>query len=284
MIRRNFYIAIFSVLLCVPAYGQNLADTYALGEKMLVLQQYEAAVQLFERVIFFDSSRIYTHQSFLHTASCYQELTQWKKAQQYYNLAYYSTTDPKQQADIQFRQVSIHLLSGNYLSAQEELLALESQLPEEEQKRYQFYAGITAFMSNQYDSALSHFQAYTGEDSAAQGALLQLFRRNEKISRLNPKTARILSYIIPGLGQFYAGDLKNGINSLLLTGGLIVLAVHLGITVAPVDALLTVGPWYLRYYQGGVKNAERITRNKQKRKRAKVYQDLLRLLALQIRD
>ena len=104
----------------------------------------------------------------------------------------------------------------------------------------------------------------------------QLFIKNEKINRLNPRTARILSMIIPGLGQFYAGDIKNGTNSIILTLGIatwgIVTAVK---STSPFDVLVTAAPWFQRYYMGGYKKAEQIAINEKKKRRSKVYNQIL---------
>lgn len=284
MTQRICYWIIISILFSVPLSGQNLADTYALGNELYSMHQYEAALQMYERVVFFDSDRQFAEETYLKMAESHKILSNWKQAQRYYNLAYYTAKTPQTQTDIQFKQISLHLLSGNYLAAREELFALEDQLLQSEIRRYTFYSAITHFVSEEYDSAFAQLQRYIGpENIAAQSVLQDFIKQNKKISRLNPKTARILSLILPGLGQFYAGDLKNGLNSLLLTGGLIVLAVHLSITISPLDGILTAGPWYLRYYQGGVKDAEQIAKDKKQQKRAILYQKLLEFLILQTR-
>ena len=78
----------------------------------------------------------------------------------------------------------------------------------------------------------------------------------KKLSRRkrNPKLAARLS-IIPGMGQFYSGDIKNGINSILINGGFAYGAYWLSLHTHPIASvpLLLFG---LRYYTGGIQNSK----------------------------
>ena len=74
-----------------------------------------------------------------------------------------------------------------------------------------------------------------------------------KIEKLNPKFYQTLSYILPGSGQILLGDVKESFNSLLLNGGLAVLFIHTANRLSFFDAVLSVVPWFYRYYAGGAK-------------------------------
>ena len=118
-------------------------------------------------------------------------------------------------------------------------------------------------------------QAVPSNDSLSRKNLHALFNENEKLKHKNPKAAKVLSMIIPGAGQLYAGDVKNGLNSLLLTGGFFLLFINTSIAYTFVDALVAVGPWYYRYYLGGYQRAETITINRVEMKRARIYRKML---------
>ncbi|NJK95024.1 MAG: hypothetical protein HC905_09040 [Bacteroidales bacterium] len=62
--------------------------------------------------------------------------------------------------------------------------------------------------------------------------------------RPNPRTASILSLCFPGLGQFYAGDIKNGINSLLLTTALVSLGVKISLEQSIWDGIFLLCPGF----------------------------------------
>ncbi len=90
-------------------------------------------------------------------------------------------------------------------------------------------------------------------------------RQAERVAKKNPKTARVLSMILPGAGQFYAGDIKNGLNSLLLNALLGFWFVTTGLAYTFVDAAATVTPWLFRYYGGGIRRAGEIVEKKEGR-------------------
>ena len=281
MKRNALFIAVFSFHAFYSINAQNLAQTFELAEHLLSLGQYGAALENYERVLFFDEENQYKSDCFYQMAVCSQKLGRWNEAGRYYNLAFYATEEDEIHREIQFQLVAVKLLSQDFIAAKEELFVLEELLAGEEEPRFLFYSGIAAFVMENYDSAEVYLNKYLGEDLDARIRLQQLFTQNEKISRINPKRARILSIILPGLGQFYAGDVKSGLNSLILTAGIMALGIHVGITVSLWDALLTVAPWYMRYFQGGFKAAERIATQKKVHKRAGLYQALIDLLAEQ---
>ena len=81
--------------------------------------------------------------------------------------------------------------------------------------------------------------------------------------------------IMPGLGQIYVGDIKNGLNSFILSAGLFALGLRSAYINNPLDAAISVLPWFQRYYQGGFKKAELIAIAKIQEKRYKIYNQLL---------
>ena len=83
--------------------------------------------------------------------------------------------------------------------------------------------------------------------------------------------------IIPGSGQIYAGDWRNGLNSLLLTGGLMTLGIYTISAAGFIDGIVMVGPWYQRYYTGGFKRAETSVNALKKKVRYEVLQEMLRM-------
>ena len=80
-------------------------------------------------------------------------------------------------------------------------------------------------------------------------------KKRENIIEKAPARHVFLSMIFPGAGQFYAGDLKNGFNSLILNAGLLTWFVSYAFTYSTIDAAFTIGPWFYRYYLGGFQRA-----------------------------
>jgi TM2 domain-containing membrane protein YozV len=96
-----------------------------------------------------------------------------------------------------------------------------------------------------------------------------------RIKHPKPGLAKLFSIFIPGAGQFYAGDIKNGFNSLLLTGGFLALGIYSLLFFTPFDAIVTVAPWFQRYFMGGYKRAALIAADRLNEKQNRIYLQIL---------
>ena len=120
-------------------------------------------------------------------------------------------------------------------------------------QRARFLRGIAYLYQFKWEQARSVFQTYFDEipgasRTAAEIDALFLAALNE--SQKSERTARLLSTFLPGLGQTYAGDWKNGLNALLLNGVLGYITVDAAIERDYDDALLSFLFLFYRYYAG----------------------------------
>jgi hypothetical protein len=76
--------------------------------------------------------------------------------------------------------------------------------------------------------------------------------------RKSPRTARLLSALLPGAGQAYAGDAADGLNALAVNGGIAVLAAAAAVNRYYPEAVLLVLFPLRRYYTGNIGNAGRL--------------------------
>ena len=70
--------------------------------------------------------------------------------------------------------------------------------------------------------------------------------------------------VLPGSGQVYSGNFSSGLNSLLLTTTALSVFTIISIRYSALDAILSVFPYYQRYYVGGVVNAINFAEEKNK--------------------
>ena len=73
-------------------------------------------------------------------------------------------------------------------------------------------------------------------------------------------------------------EIKEGINSFLLTGSFVLLLISTAVTYTPLDAFIAVFPWYLRYYIGGIQNVEEIIKFRKKEKKSKIYLEIVNMV------
>ena len=253
--------------------AQTVPQVLQQADSLLARGDYFSAVKLYDRVLFFDDSA-YAINSYEKIAECYFQNRQYDKAANYFSLAG-KAEDNDSLAQSIFEKKTISLILGEqFLSAREELF----EMPEAYLKSQKgiLLTAMTLYGNQETDAAFNEFsklEVLKKKDKE----LARLKKRLIRVEKKNPKTARVLSIIIPGSGQLYAGDWRNGLNSLLLTGGLMTLGVHTIATIGFIDGILMVGPWYQRYYTGGFKRAEASVNALKKKVRYEVLQEMLRL-------
>ena len=261
---------ILTLLFSTKVFSQSLEETFDLGENLYAMGNFKEAEPVLKRVAFFDQETLYADKLYLMLANSLYANGKYAEANYYYDLAYFlsSTED---QIGIILQKTSCFLLLQNYSYARLELFNLPENINPEQEKLRLFYTAMLEFGEKNYELSKENFLDVTSDSL---GVVL-LFEKVNKVEKLNPKTAKILSIILPGLGQMYAGDWKSGLNSFILTGGLFYLGINNGIKNSFLDAAISVLPWFQRYYTGGFKKAELIAIAKKQERRRKVFEDLL---------
>lgn len=266
---------VFSILITLISFlksnGQDIEKTFQFANSLYEIKEYKNAIEAYRRVLFFDSTGFYSPLIYHKIADCLYETSAFSEAANYYELAYFSEQNDSIKNEVSLKKISCHLIEKEYEMAQEELLSMENKLPNEQAKTKLFYEGILNFALEDYSTSEQSFKQLANDTLA----IHNLFRKNEKVSKINPKKAKVMSMIIPGLGQFYAGDIKNGINSLVLTTGLFYLGVRMAINTTFIESAITIMPWFQRYYTGGFQKAEIIATERKQQKRYQIYNQVL---------
>lgn len=270
-----FSVIIFSILAAVTVRAQTVEQTFQFANRLYADADYKECVKYYERVLFFGEDKFNTD-CYERIGNCYSVLHNPEEANEYYQLTYFSTENDSIKNEMLFNRSFNFLQEKKFKLALQELMSLSGHQSNGLTRKKNLYFAIAYFGDGNYTLSENYFiQLISQTDSVSLQKLHYLFLKNEKLNRRNPKTARILSMIIPGAGQFYAGDVKNGLNSLLLTGGFALLFVNTAFTYSYVDALTAAGPWYYRYYYGGFRRAETITINRVELKRAKLFTQIM---------
>lgn len=271
---RNWLTLLISFL-CFSIHAQNLEQTVRLADSLFARGQYNRALQLYERVHFFDSSGS-LYPSYAKMASCYFFENQFTKSADFYTLALLNQNSSDEEKKYSLQKASALVKSGNFIGAREELLFLSDTSGIG--KSYLLLMGISYFGSEEEDQCKPYFMALLNQKEKKQAEMEVLFKRLKKINKKDPGKATFMSRVVPGMGQFYAGDYKSGFNSMLLNGGLTLLGLYVGINIGWVDAVLMVGPWLQRYYTGGVNKTAQITNDQKNLRKSEVFNKMMHVL------
>ncbi len=272
-----FFILLISLLSGLYCGSQNIDETFRFGNNQLATGNYNNAIEAYRRVLFFDSSGVYSFEASLNLSACYLKVNDFDKSQYYIDFAYAVCDNDSIKNELIFQKAANFIEYEFYDQSLIELMNLDSQSSEYFEKRKNFYLGIVYFQKNEFEKSGRYFNycidsGYVTEKQE----LCCLFNEIDHIKkRYNPKLAWTLSLIIPGLGQVYCGDIKDGLNSLLLTGALGFLFLNTAINYSFLDALISVGPWYQRYFQGGFQNAEKSAIKRREKEIARIYSGII---------
>lgn len=240
---------------------------------------HEAALETYLRIIYFDTGELYIQEALLQTANLYAEQGRYGDAAVFYERAarYLSPADAY---SLYLQRIRCLLAEQRYTDAYEELLYLQD-LPEADTTaaRERIWLEATAlFGLQEYEGAFGMYETLLDDRLAEEKKALRDVRR--KLNRANRKSETLAFYmstILPGTGQLYAHDYRNAINSLLLSGGFMVLGIHTGIQYGVLHSLLVVLPWWGRYHIGGMQRASESVRNYKHRRKYEAYREIRRI-------
>lgn len=269
---RTIFIALFSFSFLF-AGAQPTKNILTFAEEQYRIGNYSSALIEYQRAIFFGTEP--TGTIFAHMGDCCYNLKKYDQALEFYDRAYFTYQEDSSKIQSLLNKAKCNIVTKQYNIALIDLLGISDSIPEATFRLKQFYIGICYFGTDQFQQAQQFFLDAVNPSFVAQRTEIEKLLQDRKLNVPNPKTASILSMCFPGLGQFYAGDIKNGLNSLLLSTALLALGAKIAHEQTIVDAFFTVIPWLQRYYQGGYMRAEKIAFEKRAENRNKVYKEVV---------
>ncbi|MBK8845757.1 MAG: hypothetical protein IPO27_03990 [Bacteroidetes bacterium] len=257
----RFLILCFSIT--VHVYAQNIEQTKALMQQAYAAGNYSYCTELGERIIYFDTTYKHTAICHLFTGDSYFRQQDYANAASHFEMAAQLTTDDSVRTESLFGTGLSYMLMNDYSTALISLLDIYSNNNETIEKRKLLYTGVAYYYLNDFEKSQSYLNQFANMVHMHQDTIAQLMSiTHKKTKRYKPGKAYTLSLLLPGMGQFYSGDIKNGINALLLVAGLTYLGYNVWINAGVVDAIISVAPWLQRYYYGNAEKARAIAANR----------------------
>ena len=271
----SLVLAIFSwVITSSRVLAQSSDECLVMAQQAYQTQNYSFAVELYERVLFFKRDAV-TESHFQQIGACYVAMQQFDKAAYAYQTSAALARSDSGRAASFLKSAWCQLNQRAFQEALITLYNIPERLPATLQQERNFYIGVAAFSLGQFDESQDAFRSYAST-AVGRAWVDSVFAENKRLGRrFRPKVARNLSIILPGSGHLYAGDIKNGLNSILLLSGIIAIGVNYMLYYSWFDSLISVAPWFQRYYFGGFRRAEQFTTDRLNRERNKLLMQLV---------
>jgi tetratricopeptide (TPR) repeat protein len=238
---------------------------------------YEVAVVEYNRLLFFSTEVEEKAMLNFNIGWCYYYLEAWNLSANYFDYAYETATSDSLQMEAVFGKVRTLMRTGDWSLALIELASFSAE--SDYQNKIALYEGVCQFKLGNFSRSKTLFLSMIAEgDTASRQQIEWFFNEKKYLMKPNPNRAMMLSFMFPGTGQLYAGDLKNGFNSLALNGLLIGLGVNIALNLTILDAMVSVAPWIQRYYVGGGKGAHRIAGEARDQRREQTFQEIIQVL------
>lgn len=268
-----FSIVISSIFAGQQITAQNYEQTLQFANEQYKLKNYDNALKTYKRLLFFagDNDRFPLYEKI---ASLSLLAKDYYTAATFYKLAAKNSLTPDKKAEFLLNKAYCEMKTGDFLYATMDLFSINTG-NKNLQQQINFYLGTCYFGMEKFDEAEKYFlKCVNGQDKEV---IKKLFK-SKKLYRPNPKTAKILSMILPGAGQFYVGNIKEGFKSLLLTTGLITLMAIITVNIDLLTAAVAIMPWFQRYYTGGYKKTEALAIVKRQKNRSKIYNQIVKVI------
>ncbi len=269
-----FPILVFSFLLNIKLSGQVASIEFS--EKLYLNQEYEYALKEYLRVYYTQKGN--TSDVLLKISNLYVLLKNTEKSLKYADLIYFGNEDLELRNEAIKLKIQIYLKSEDYESALVnanqlkifDTVSADSKL---------FFTGICHLWQKTpkiIENDLLSLSYLTQNDKKILAEKLASF---QKAHNKNPYAAMIYSAIIPGLGQALNGNPVDGLKSFLLMGTLSLIFIEVIQVLSMGDAIVSVSPWLIRYFTGGMINASKQAKKKIKEQKTEQISEILKYLS-----
>lgn len=230
---------------------QTLEEQYQYSFKLFNEGKYFDAITELKRLNFFDAKKIYSYKSNLLIGEAYEEGAKYSDALKYFTLAEINAANDSDLFTAKTFEVRINILRRTTNRALQ--LLNELQLNDKFKNRgkeIHYWKGWTYIFADDWEQAANQFRKISSSHP------LKILCDKVASDRFNVTSAKILSYIIPGAGQFYTGHYLSGMLSLgwnVLWGYLTIKAF---VDERIFDGFVIGNFLWLRFYVGNIQNAE----------------------------
>ncbi len=268
-------IVLFGICLNIPCRSQTLSESIAIADSLFKEREYEASIKIYKRAIFFSHDKAELYKK---TAEAYMADHEYKIACSYYDSAIFTNPEIVSNKLI-FANVDCLIMEEDYEKALTYIEKINTFRNFEVYREVMIYKGIIYFSMNAYkESEVMFLSAIPDSLTDLKDNIKEIFAKKNKYKSPNPNFAGFMSLLLPGSGQTYTGNYKDGVNSAVLLGALLAVAYDMGARYSVIDPIISISPWFLRYYKGGYLNSKDIAKKKLNQKRSTTLKQILSVI------
>ncbi len=230
----------------------HLSRQFDYANSLFEYELYFDAVTEFKRLLYFDINGIYEFDANLKIALAYKAGAKYDNAVKYFKLAELAGRTDDEKYKIKEQIIRVNILRRTTDRA----LMLLKELEEEYKDRdriddINYWRGWAYIMADDWNNASVTFAGIDPDHP------LKILSDNVLNDKYSVNFAKVISYILPGAGQFYTGNYLSGLMSLgwnVLWG---YLTINSFVEDRAFDGIIIGSLLWLRFYRGNVQNAEK---------------------------
>lgn len=254
-----------------------------LGDRYFASGMYREAITEYYRFIYFNPKDLLRSTVYEKIGRAAFFDNDWPGCSRNMNRAVLSAATPEEKDARELVFAELALAAGQYSTAKEQLKNILAESRDEKSLlRSAFLMGVSSVYTFDWNTAYLMFEEYFKKTSTfssrTEGRVLALLKFGKNAYYRDRNVAEILSNIIPGAGQMYAGDFFEGLNSLAVTGLCGTLMIYSLVTYRFQDAAITFLFLFQRFYVGSSFHAARIAVEKNREKRTMIASGIMELL------
>lgn len=245
-------LILYSILFCTYN-SQAKASPLALADHYVKLKNYDAAITEYKRFLFFQPDDDRVPEIYHRIGIVQRNLGLLREAIDSIRQAVIRTPDKEQKSEYQIDLAVTLIVNKDYDLARLELIKVFIRNPSETlHNRTLLLQGVTYTYQFRWEEAQEILKNYSQDEK-----LDELFQKTDNLPYKSKLVAKILSGILPGSGQIYAGNWKSGLNALVLNSAFGYVTVDSILDQNYVDAIMWTYFIFQRYYQGNLYRAGR---------------------------
>lgn len=248
--------------------AQNIENILHFADSLAMEGKYESAFNEYQRSYYF-STDVQKPSISYKMAETYLVIGNYDEARNCYDSAFYYSQTDSEKIDCDYRVIASYLMEENFRYALHKLEAMNTDQGSYFNDINNLFKGLSFIGLGQYDEAFHFVSQVSNKCDSTE--LQYLISNIDGLKYPSPIIASLLSVLIPGSGQVYAGRILDGANSLLLLTALTSACLYF-----PVLNVLIV-PFLYRYYIGGIMHASQYAKERKKIKQYHLLNNVIEL-------